>query len=122
MMNKIIISAVIAATMTSAIPAQAGLWKFFSGETYKEYAHRTNKERIEKNLTWQWTKDDVKFAVPILIMAAPLVLSGVGSAGAAAGCAPGDQAVDAAGNVIGVVPNPGVGAVWLGNCLLGSGF
>ena len=70
MMNKIIISAVIAATMTSAMPAQAGLWKLLTGETYKEYAHRTNQERIEKNLTWQWTKDDWKAAG--LIGVAPL--------------------------------------------------
>ena len=94
--------------MTSAMPAQAGLWKLLTGETYKEYAHRTNQERIEKNLTWQWTKDDWKAAGIGVAIVAPLV-AGAGAAGAAIGtCGVGSPTVDAAGNIIGTVTGPGV--------------
>ena len=85
-MNKSIFAAVaVAISMTSVVPAQAGLWKVLTGETYKEYAHRTNAERIEKNLTWQWTKDDWKaaaigVAIVAPIIANPITLSGSGRA------------------------------------------
>ena len=84
-MNKFITSAVIAATIVSAMPVQAGMWKLLTGETYKEYAHRTNQERIEKNLTWQWTKDDWKAAAIGVALVAPLV-AGAGAGGGAATC------------------------------------
>ena len=68
------------------MPAQAGLWKLLTGETYKEYAHRTNQERIEKNLTWQWTKDDWKAAGIGVAIVAPMIAVGPIGGSSAAAC------------------------------------